>query len=158
MRYVFSYPRRATDTEFSVALAELGFSGPVYAYDWRAHTGTVVSAGGTLSAHFNDGFAYLILVPVNRQGLALLGDTEKIVPLGKQRIAALSDRGTLTATFKFAQGEHVRTISGYSADQPKIKALKGELKNVTYDSETKIFRAQVAPASSGEAVLKIRAH
>jgi len=157
-RYVFSYPRRATDTEFSVALAELGFSGPVYAYDWRAHTGTVVSAGGTLSAPFRDGFAYLILVPVNRQGLALLGDTEKIVPLGKQRIAALSDRGTLTATFKFAQDEHVRTISGYSADQPKIKALKGELKNVTYDSETKIFRAQVAPASSGEAVLKIRAH
>jgi hypothetical protein len=157
-RYVFSYPRRSTDREFSVPLDQLGFSGPAYAYDWRAHTGNLVSVGGTLSAPFRDGFAYLILVPVNRQGLALLGDTEKIVPLGKQRIAALSDRGTLTATFKFAQGEHVRTISGYSADQPKIKAFKGELKNVTYDSETKIFRVQVAPASSGEAVLKIRAH
>jgi len=158
VRYVFSYPRRPADTEFSVPLAELGFSGPAYAYDWRGHTGNVVPAGGTLSARFNDGFAYLILVPVNRQGLALLGETEKIVALGKQRIAALSDRGTLTATIKFARGEDVRTISGYASHDPKLQALKGELKNVAYDSETKIFRAQVAQANSGEAVLRISAH
>jgi hypothetical protein len=158
VRYVFSYPRHATDTEFSVALAELGFSGPVYAYDWRAHTGNVVPKGGTLSARFDDGFAYLILVPVNRQGLALLGDREKIVSLGKQRIPALTDHGTVTATIQFAQGEQLCTISGYSARAPKIKVLKGELKNVAYDSETKIFQAQVAPANSHDAVLRISAH
>lgn len=157
VRYVFAYPRRPTDTEFSVPLAELGFSGPGYAYDWRAHAGKVVPAGGTLSAGFEDGFAYLILVPVNRQQLALLGDTEKIVPLGKQRIAALSDHGTLTATITFAQGEPVRTISGYSAHQPKITVLKGKLKNVAYDSESKLFQAQVAPADSHEAVLRVSA-
>ena len=156
--YVFSYPRRSTDPGFSVPLDQLGFSGPAYAYDWRAHTGSLISAGGTLSAHFRDGFAYLILVRVNRQGLALLGDTEKIVPLGKQRIAVLSDRGTLTTTILFAPGETARTISGYASQKPKLQAVKGALKSVAYDAETKIFQAQVTPSSSGKAVLHVSAH
>ena len=156
-RYVFSYPRRPTDTEFSVPLSELDFSGPVYAYDWREHSGYLIPAGGTLSMHFKDGFAYDVLVPVNRDGLALLGDTEKIVPLGKKRIGALEDRGTLTATIEFAHGEDVRTISGYASHSPKLKVLKGDLRNMDYDSRTKIFRAQVAPASSAEAILRVNA-
>jgi len=158
VRYVFSYPRRSTDPGFSVSLDQLGFSGPAYAYDWSAHTGSVISAGGTLSAQFRDGFAYLILVPVNRQGLALLGDTEKIVPLGKQRIAALSDRGTLTTTILFAPWETARTISGYASQKPKLRAVKGALKSLAYDAETKIFQAQVTPSASGEAVLQVSAH
>jgi hypothetical protein len=89
--------------------------------------------------------------------LALLGDTEKFVPLGKQRIAALEDRGTLTATIKFAAGEDVLTISGYSSRSPKVKAIQGKLNNTAYDPQTKIFRVQVAPSSSGEAILQVSA-
>jgi hypothetical protein len=61
------------------------------------------------------GWDYQILSPVNRRGLALLGDTEKIVPLGKQRIAAVDDHGALTATIEFAQGETILAISGYAS-------------------------------------------
>jgi hypothetical protein len=92
---------------------------------------------------------------VNRQGLALLGDTEKIVPLGKERIAAVEDRGTLTVTIKFARGEDMLTIAGYASDRPKFKALQGKLNDTSYDPQTKIFRAQTAPAGSGEAILQV---
>jgi hypothetical protein len=41
---------------------------------------------------------------------------------------------------------------------PKLKALQGELRNVAYDPESKIFRAQIAPGSSGKADLRVSAH
>jgi hypothetical protein len=92
---------------------------------------------------------------VNRQGLALLGDTEKIVSLGKQRFAAIDDHGTLRVTIKFARGEDTLTISGYASHRPKFKALQGKLNDTSYDPQTKIFRAQTAPAGSGEAILQV---
>jgi hypothetical protein len=106
---------------------------------------------------FTDGWDYQILSPVNGQGLALLGDTEKIVPLGKQRIAVLEDHGALTATIKFARGEDVLTISGYASHPPRLRALQGKLTDPAYDSLSKIFRAQFTPAGSGEAILQVSA-
>lgn len=157
-RYVFSYPRRATDTELSVPLSELGFSGPTYAVDWRAHRGYIIPAGGNLRENFKDGFSYVILVPVNQEGLAFLGETEKIVPLGKQRIAAIADhQGTLTATIQFAPGEDTVTVFGYASHAPKLTAPKGKLKSSSYDSTTKVYQAQVAPGESQEAILRISA-
>ena len=106
---------------------------------------------------FADGWDYQILSPVNSQGLALVGDTDKIVSLGKQRIAAVENHGTLTTTIKFAHGEDVLTISGYASHLPKLKVVEGKLNSTAYDPQTKVFRAQVAPAGSGEAILQISA-
>jgi hypothetical protein len=108
------------------------------------------------------GWDYQILSPVNRRGLALLGDTEKIVPLGKQRIAAVDDHGALTATIEFAQGETILAISGYASHRiashrPRLKALQGKLNDTSYDPQTKIIRAQIAPAASGQAILQVKA-
>jgi hypothetical protein len=154
-RYVFAYARNSSEDGVTVPLSSLDISGPVFAYDWVTHSGKLLPDGGSLQMKFTGGWDYQILSPVNRQGFALLGDTDKIVPLGKQRIAALEDRGALTATIKFAQGEAVLTISGYASHPPELKALRGKLVNTTYDPQTKIFRAQVAPAGSAEPILQI---
>jgi hypothetical protein len=154
-RYVFAYPRRSSEDSVTVPLSNLDISGPVFTYDWVTHSGKVLPEGGSLDLKFANGWDYQILSPVNSQGLALLGDTDKIVPLGKQRIAAIEDHGALTVTIKFAHGEDVLTITGYSSHRPKLKALQGKLNGATYDPQTQIFRAQIAPASSGEAILRI---
>ena len=154
-RYVFAYLRGGSEQSVAVPLSSLEMSGPVFAYDWVTHSGELLPDGGSLRMKFADGWDYQILSPVNRQGLALLGDTEKIVPLGKERIAAVADRGTLTVTIKFARGEDMLTISGYASDRPKFKALQGKLNDTSYDPQTKIFRAQTAPAGSGEAILQV---
>ena len=154
-RYVFAYLRGGSEQSVAVPLSSLEMSGPVFAYDWVTHSGELLPNGGSLRMKFADGWDYQILSPVNRQGLALLGDTEKIVPLGKERIAAVADRGTLTVTIKFARGEDMLTISGYASDRPKFKALQGKLNDTSYDPQTKIFRAQTAPAGSGEAILQV---
>jgi hypothetical protein len=156
-RYIFAYPRNGSEESITVPLSSLEMSGPVFAYDWITHSGELIPDGGNLRMKFADGWDYQILSPVNRQGLALLGDTDKIVSLGKQRITALQDHGTLTATIKFAHGEDMLTISGYASHLPKLKVLQGKLDETSYDAQTKIFRAQIAPASSGEAILQISA-
>jgi hypothetical protein len=156
-RYVFAYARAASEEMVSVPLGNLEFSGPVFAYNWAAHTGEVIPAGGILQLRFVDGWDYQVLAPVNKKGLALLGDIEQIVPVGKQRIAALSDNGSLTATVKFAPGEDLLTISGYASNRPKINALRGRLTRATYEPKTDIFQAQLAPDSSGQAVLRVTA-
>ena len=155
VRYVFAYPRDNSDQTVTVPLSELGASGPVFAYDWSKHTGTLVPAGGNLVMQFQDGWDYQILSPVNRKGLALLGDTANFVSMGRQRIAAVEDRGALTATIRVAPGEDVLTISGYAARRPKVKAREGSAKNLSYDSQTRMFDVSVSPGKSGEAVLRI---
>ena len=154
-RYVSAYPRSASQESVAVPLSTLEMSGPVFAYDWVTHSGELLPDGRSLRMKFADGWAYQILSPVNRQGLALLGDTEKIVSLGKQRIAAVEDRGTLTVTIKFARGEAMLTISGYASHRPKFKALQGKLNDTAYDPQTKIFRAQTTPDGSGDAILQV---
>jgi hypothetical protein len=157
-RYVFAYARTPSEETVSVPLASLELSGPVFAFNWVTHSGELIPAGGNLRLEFVDGWGYQVLAPVNSQGLALLGDADQIVPAGKQRIAALRDDGSLTATIHFAPGEDVLTISGYASSRPKIKALKGQLKNTTYERNTDIFQAQVAPDASGQAILRVTAH
>jgi len=153
--YVFAYPRIGSEEGVTVPLSSLQISGPVFAYDWVTHSGELLPDGGNLRMKFTDGWGYQILSPVNRQGLALLGDTDKIVSLGKQRIAAFEDHGSLTAAIKFAHGEDLLTISGYASHLPKFKALQGKLANAAYDPQTKIFRVQITPAGSGQAILQV---
>ena len=95
IQYVFAYPRRFSDSQVTVTLDELGVSGPVFAYNWVTHEGQLVSPGGSLKMKFENGWAFQVLSPVNRDGLALLGDTEKIATLGKARFAAVKDDGSL---------------------------------------------------------------
>jgi hypothetical protein len=154
-RYVFAYPRTATQEAVSVPVNDLGASGPVFAYDWVNRTGETIPAGGSLRMKFVDGWDYQILSPVNRKGLALLGDTEQIVPMGKKRVAAVEDRGTLTMTIEFAQGEDTLPISGYASHRPKFKAIKGKVKSVAYDPETDMFKVQVSSPEKGKVVLRV---
>ena len=157
VRYVFAYPRTASQEAVSVPLSDLGTSGPVFAYDWRQHTGELIPSGGKLRMKFVDGWDYQILSPVNRKGLAMLGDTEQIVPLGKKRIAAIEDRGALTITIEFARGEDALPISGYASRRPKVKALKGKAKDMAYDPKTHVFQLQVASPEGGRAVVRVAA-
>jgi len=63
----------------------------------------------------------------------------------------------LLAATKFAHSESMLAISCYAAHRPKHEALQGNLNDTSYDAQTKIFRAQVAPAGSGQAILQVSA-
>lgn len=156
--YVFAYPRTPSDTQVTVSLRELGVSRAVYAYNWQTHAGQLIPAGGSLAMEFSDGWAYQMLAPVNRDGIALLGETAKIVPMGRARFADLSQDHGITATIAFAAGETTQAISGYAAHSPKVKAISGTVRDVQFDEATHIFTAHVTPGESNQAQVQILAH
>jgi hypothetical protein len=155
--YVFAYPRRASDIQVTVPLRELALSGPVFAYNWQTHKGQLIPTDGSLHLEFSDGWAYQVLAPVTGEGLAFLGDTAKIAPLGRARITAIKQNHGLTVTLAFSTNDGKQTISGYAAHSPKVEAHSGKVQDFHYNEETHIFTANVLPGESQQTDVEILA-
>ncbi|MGB6130844.1 MAG: hypothetical protein WBG54_03620 [Acidobacteriaceae bacterium] len=159
IQYVFAYPRQASDSQVTVPLRDLDVTGSVFAYNWVTHQGQILPPDDSLNLEVTDGWAYQVLTPVTRSGLALLGDTDKIAPLSRAIIKNLTaSEDGLSATIQFARGETEETISGYAARRPAIRAVSGAAKNLTYSEQTHLFTARVTPGNSGTAKIDITAH
>jgi len=159
VQYVFAYPRKESDSQVTVSLKELGVSGSVFAYNWVTHKGQVVADDGSLEMKFADGWAYQVLSPVSQEGIALLGDSDKITPMGRARIADVSASvdGDISATIRFASGEKVQKISGYAPHRPTIEAISGNIAKTDYDEIAHMFTVHVTPGSSQQAEIRISA-
>lgn len=154
-KYVFAYPREKEQSDTTVPLNELGVKGEVYAYDWVSNQGRLVPADGKLLMTFRNGWAYQMLAPVGKSGMAFLGDTGQITPLGRKRISSVTDDGVLHFTVQFATGETDRSVTAYASQKPAIKAIHGSVEDVHYDAATGIVTAKVRPGKAHEAVVMI---
>jgi len=153
---VFAYPRlktqgTKTDEQVTVRLGELGVAGPAYVWDWVRKTGEVVPKGGTFAMKFADGWAYDVVAPVGSDGIAVLGDTSKYVPLAAKRFSSITQGRTVRMTLAFAAGEDAVTVTGYAAKKPAVRAVRGSVDALEYDGATGVFRVAVHPAKSGSA-------
>jgi len=148
--YVFAYARKGDAPAVSFTPASMGLQGKVYVYNPSTRTGQVVDASvGEKETLGPDGWAYYIVAPVGQSGIAFLGDANKIVGTGRQRIASVTDGPKkLTVTVATAIGEKSVTLHGYSAFTPKATYLDGRALQMTYDRPTGLFSFQVnAPRS-----------
>jgi hypothetical protein len=152
--YIFSYPRIASQTGTSITVNELGITSPVYAWDWATSKGRLLEPGAELQMRYSDGWSYEVLAPVNKGGIALLGDISKIVPLARKRFATVKGDRSIEAELLFAQGETSVTISGYSQRRPHVHALTGVADNLRYDAATHLFSFDVSP--KGRTSVKVR--
>ncbi|HWB97611.1 MAG TPA: hypothetical protein VG672_12940, partial [Bryobacteraceae bacterium] len=155
-QYVFAFSRGA-DVTASFSLKSLGYSGTVYIYNYFNGSGRLASARETFSEPLANNRAYYVVVPVGPSQIAFLGDRQQLVPLGKKRIAELTDDGTASATVLFAVGESSRTLFGYAPTAPSIQAVKGSVGAVSYDSTSQIFTVSVAPDADHSAVVQMSA-
>jgi len=152
--YIFAY-NRGSDTTTTFTPGSLGLSGPVYVYNYFAGRGTLMDAGDTFSEPMDNGRAYYIVTPIGGSGVAFLGDAEQFVSLGRKRIAALADDGTLEATIAFADGEPSRTLHGYSPSEPNVTAITGAIDSVAYDPSTQLFTVVVSAGADGRAIVDV---
>ena len=154
--YIFAYPR-AGNTALKIDPSTYGITGASYLYNYLSQSSTYLAAGNTFTTILPGGGSYFILVPVGASGVALLGDTGQFVTLGKERIASVSDDGTLDITVLFAPGETSRKLSGFSAEPLAVTSITGSHKLPTWDSGTQLFSVVVRPSASGIAHLQIAA-
>lgn len=151
--YVFAYARSASYLNASFVPAKLGIAGNAYVYDYFNHTGTVLASGNTFNfttttKNISSGDSYFIVVPIGPSGIGFVGDTNKFVTLGKQRIAALSDSGVLWVAVTFGQGETNVTLSGYAPSAPHA-STNGTAAVVAYDATHHYFFVNVAASGNG---------
>ncbi len=146
--YIFAFNRpKAPASEVKFAPADFGFSAPVYVCDYFAGTGQRLEADATFSARLKRGTnAFYVITPVGRSGIAFLGDQDKYVGTGKQRIAALEDQpGKLSFEVIFADAEKAVTLHGYAEAEPRVAAKSGRAGAVKYDPATRHFTCEIKP-------------
>jgi hypothetical protein len=146
--YVFLYGRGGNHGRAAFTPAEVGVTREAYVYEPRRRQGQRTAPSATVSRSLSaDETAYLIVVPLSRSGVALVGDEGKLVPDGRRRIAALDDApGRLTATVVFAPADGAVRLVGFATHEPMIKAVEGAVGEVTFAPQTGRFTAVVSPA------------
>jgi hypothetical protein len=147
--YVFMFGGSGTvGANASFTPGELGHTGKVYVYDVINDSGKAVEA----SQAYSGANGFYMVAPVGSTGIAFLGDKGKFVPVGKKRISAFADDGTITATVQFASGEGPVTIQGYAAAAPTVTASSGTVGAVNYTASTQRFTVQVTAAGTSATI------
>ncbi|HEY1662622.1 MAG TPA: hypothetical protein VGI03_09405 [Verrucomicrobiae bacterium] len=126
--YVFAYNRpKIQGDKVRFSATELGLKGAVYVYDYFSGTGKLLSADAKFSAPLGDDpGAFYVVAPVGKSGIAFLGDKNKFVGTGKQRITSLQDEtGKLTIGVVLAANEKSVTLHGYALAAPKVTVISG---------------------------------
>jgi hypothetical protein len=152
--YVFACNRHKTPAgEVHFTPGELGVNGPAYVYNYFSGTGRLLPERGDFSAPLGrDAAAFYVVAPVGKSGIAFLGDKDKFVGTGRQRIASLQDEpGKLTVEVVFAAEEKSVVLHGFAAAAPKASVLAGEDDNLQYDPVTRHFAILVKPDATGAA-------
>lgn len=140
--YVFAFNRPKTpDDKVHFTLGELGVNGPAYVYDYFSGASQRLDARAKFSAPLaRDAAAFYVVAPVGKSGIAFLGDKDKFVGTGRQRIEWLHDEaGKLTVGVVLAANEKSVVLHGYAPSAPKATVLAGEDDDVQYDPVTRHF-------------------
>jgi hypothetical protein len=124
--------------------ASIGVHGDAYVYDYFAGTGRTVPAGQAYSTSVDKDGSYYLVAPVNRAGIALLGDAGKFASLGSKRVTRLSQEGdAVSATVSFARGEDAVTMHGHATGPVTVDG--DGVSGLHYDASTGMFSFQVKP-------------
>jgi hypothetical protein len=137
-------------SNFTISPADLGIDGPAYFYDYFAGTGTRLEKDKPLTGQVGaSGVIYYVIAPVGPSGIAFLGDKDKFVSAGKQRVASLKDGPDgLEAEILLAPSESHVTLHGYADKAPQVTVRGGTVTPVQYDAATRHFIMTLRPSST----------
>lgn len=148
--YVFADARPGDSRTVSFSPASLGFTGPVYVYNYFDKTARRLNAVDTFADTLGPtSRAYYVIAPVSSSGIAFLGDAGKFVGTGKQRLTIRQEQKTITVGILFAPGDERSVIlQGYAAKAPIIAAIGGSAGPVAYDAATGRFQVSISPSGT----------
>jgi hypothetical protein len=152
--YVFAFTQ-GTHTTVDFKPSDFGMNTPVYAYNYFAGTGDLINPTDLIEQTISGDVLYTVLAPVGPSGIAVLGDTDQFVTMGKKRISGITDRGEAKVTLTFAEGETSVVITGYSPVPPVIAAIEGSIGAVTYSPSTHLFHVPVTVGYNHSASIRI---
>jgi hypothetical protein len=152
--YIFAYTRAAA-APITIAPATYGLNSAAWLYDYRAGTGYLIPANGSQTLNLTGTTGYFVLTAVGPSGIALIGDKEQFVTMGRKRITGFSDTGIVDVSMDFAAREKVRTLTGYSPEPVTVASLNGRAEPPVWDPSTQLFTIRVHVSEKGTARVKI---
>ena len=154
--YVLAFTQ-GTNVQAKFSPSDFGMTGPVYVYDYFAGTGQLVDSSDAMQRQISGDALYLVLAPVGPSGIAIVGDTDQFVTMGKKRVTGFTDHGAARVAVTFAVGETSVVITGYSPVAPIAQADEGSaIGQMTYDKTTHLFRVPVMAGTSRSATVRIQ--
>ena len=146
--YVFAFNRTNDCSVMILRPSALGLNEDVVAYDMRASTGHLLHTNETLHVRFDEGgWAYYVIAPFGKSGIALCGDAGKFVSMGRKRIPVATDEPHCRqVVVSFAKGERSITLFGFAKSAPKIRAVRGSAGTLNYAPATGRFEVTVGPS------------
>ncbi|HVI04930.1 MAG TPA: hypothetical protein VM711_02405, partial [Sphingomicrobium sp.] len=142
------------DRNFSLRPAELGFKGRVAVFDPQSGTLVTLNAADGISGKLTgrDAYAYRIVAPISRAGIAVLGDIDKFVPMGRKRIAAYRDTGDGAELDIVAAAKETNlTIAGYAPFAIAANAHGASIESIERDPKAGLFQIRLHIASESAA-------
>jgi len=145
--YVFAFPRSRGERTARFSLRSLGIGKTAYVYDILRNRGEFHDPDDGLEAQIgNEGYAYLMVAPKTASGIVFLGDLNKIVPTGRQRIASIEEtKAGLKVTVAFAKGERAVMVQGIAPRQPTPVPSTGFTDVESFDPASHRFEILVRP-------------
>ena len=152
--YIFAFSR-AVSTSLTIDPSSYGIAGAAYLYDYLNGNGYLIEANAPLTINLVNGQGYFVLVGFGPSGIAFLGDQGHFVTMGKKRITAFSDTGSIDVAVSFAAGEAMRTLFGFSQQPVSVSAVMGSVEQPVWDPATQLFTVNVHPSGNGAARVRI---
>ena len=144
----FADDPRSGGSDFSLNASELGFRQPVVVFDPQSQEIGLVGATGRISGRLAgpDAYAYRIVAPISRSGIAMLGDLGKFVSMGRKRITSYRDiAGGAVIGITEVANERDLTIAGYSLSQLTARADGASVVAVERNAATGFFKVKLRP-------------
>jgi hypothetical protein len=142
--YIFAYARGA-NTLLTIDPAEYGVSGPSWLYDLVRREGHLLEANSAWTTDLGSSTGLYILEAIGKSGMALMGDRDQFVTLGRKRISDASDDGIVDVTVVFGAGESMRTLTGFSPRQIQVIPVTGRHSSPMWDASARMFYVNVRP-------------
>ena len=145
-------------SDFFVSPAELGLKGRVAEFDPQSQTLVTLNATDRISGKLSgeDAYAYRILAPISHSGIALFGDLDMFVPMGRKRIPDYRDiTGGVTLDIAYAARESVLTLTGYSASAIIAHAEGARIESMVRDPPTGLFKLTLRRRSNAQGSVRL---
>ena len=139
--YLFAYSDSSAGSEIVVRPSDLGVHSAMFSYDYFSGSGKIVRAGESLNLRLNDeSYIYVVLAPVSRSGIAVIGDPDQFVTCGRARVARLTGRGgVVQVILLITPGEHDLTLRGSAPAMPAVAVQGGRVTSTEFEIGSSIF-------------------
>lgn len=147
--YVFAFNQAHAPQGFArFSPTELGLTGPAYVYDYFSGSGTYTPPGASFSAPLGENrSAFYVVAPVGPSGIAFLGDKDKFVGTGRQRIGSLEDSpGRMAVGVVLADNETSVVLHGFATGKPRVSITFGAAAPLHFDLASGYFTVEVRVA------------